>query len=401
MGTRPDGTVDRRHLRRKQKADLVKAVRNLERSRDTGTYQWTEDDPTLQKWVEHWLEAILPMTARRKTLSTYRSQMHAHLLPTLGQLRLSQLRPEHLEILYVTLSQHGRSTHTIRAVHRVARSALNEAVRRRRLLSNPALIARPPRLVETEVEPLTVDECHRVLAAAVAVRNSARWSLALALGLRQGEALGLIWTDIDFEVGTLKIRRSIQRWTYQHGCTRANGRPSCGHKRGADCPDRHDGGLRFVEPKTASSRRVIVLPMPLAADLKAHRARQAEERLVAGPAWTGNHDLVFATTNGEIIDPKQDGQEWKHLLRTAQVRAVRVHDARHTAATLLLLQETDLRTVMAIMGWTQLATAQRYTHAVDDLRRRAATKMGDMLWGTTPEPAGRLVSLQRGADREM
>jgi len=327
--------------------------------------------------------------------------MHAHLLPTLGQMRLSQLRPEHLKTLYVTLSQHGRSTHTIRAVHRVVRSALNEAVRRRRLISNPALIARPPRLIETEVDPLTVDECRRVLAAASTVRNGVRWSLALALGLRQGEALGLIWSDIDLEAGTLKIRRSVQRWTYQHGCPRLDGGPSCGHQRGADCPDRGDGGLRFVEPKTASSRRVMVLPTPLAADLKAHRARQAQERLAAGPAWIGDRDLVFATANGELIDPRQDGQEWKRLLRAAGVRAVRVHDARHTAATLLLLQQTDLRTVMAIMGWTQLATAQRYTHAVDDLRRRAATRMGDMLWGNTSEPARQLIPPRSGTGREM
>jgi integrase len=125
------------------------------------------------------------------------------------------------------------------------------------------------------------------------------------------------------------------------------------------------------------------------------------ERLVAWGPLTGEHDLVFATARGEIIDAKQDGQAWRRLLRVAEVCAVRVHDARHTAATLLLLQQTDLRTVMAIMGWTQLATAQRYTHAVDDLRRRAATKMGDMLWGTTPEPAGRLISLQSSIDSEM
>lgn len=136
----------------------------------------------------------------------------------------------------------------------------------------------------------------------------------------------------------------------------------------------------LIEPKTKASRRTIVLPSALRDELRAHRARQAEDRLKAGPYWNDDHDLVFATPEGDIVDPAQDHKSWKRLLVAAGVRTVRVHDARHTAATLLLLQETDLRTVMAIMGWTELATAQRYTHAVDELRQRAAAKMGAILW---------------------
>ena len=384
MGIRPDGTADRKHIRRKSKSDLTKAVRLLENSREDGTYDWTQDDPTVREWIDHWLDAIMSMSARRKTLATYRSQMDQHLLPTLGNYKLSDLRPEHFESLYVSLGRHGRSVHTIRAVHRVVRSALNEAVRRRRLMHNPALIARPPRLVETEIDPLSVDECRRVLTVARSSPNGARWSLALALGLRQGEALGLLWSDIDLDRGMLNIRRSAQRWTYRHGCA-IDDAPSCGRKRAGDCPERIDGGLRLVEPKTTSSRRSIVLPAPLVQELRSHRARQAEVRLAAGPAWVGPHDLVFATPHGEIIDAPNDTKAWKRLLESAGVRAVRVHDARHTAATLLLLQGTDLRTVMAIMGWTELATAQRYTHAVDDLRKRAANTMGDMLWPQTAQ----------------
>ncbi|UPK75311.1 tyrosine-type recombinase/integrase [Nocardioidaceae bacterium SCSIO 66511] len=125
-----------------------------------------------------------------------------------------------------------------------------------------------------------------------------------------------------------------------------------------------------------------MLPRPLRDELRAHRAEQARERLAAGPAWVGEHNLVFATEWGQVIDPVNDGQSWRRLLESAGVRKARVHDARHTAATLLLLEETDLRTVMAIMGWTELATAQRYTHAVDELRSRAAARMGSLLWSS-------------------
>ncbi|UPK75310.1 N-terminal phage integrase SAM-like domain-containing protein [Nocardioidaceae bacterium SCSIO 66511] len=218
MRIRADGSTERKHVRRKDRAELVKVVRGLERSRDNGSYAWTEDDPTLAQWIEHWLSAILPMSARPKTLATYRSQMVRHLLPALGHCRLSELRPEHLENLYISLGHDGASVPTIRAVHRVVRSALNEAIRRRRLLHNPAQVARPPRLIENEADPLTVDECRRVLEEAATKRNGPRWAIALSLGLRQGEALGLLWSDLDLDDGTLTVRRSAQRLTWQHGC---------------------------------------------------------------------------------------------------------------------------------------------------------------------------------------
>jgi integrase len=103
-------------------------------------------------------------------------------------------------------------------------------------------------------------------------------------------------------------------------------------------------------------------------------------RLAAGSDWDSTHDLVFPARSGRIVDPARDHTEWKALLQRAGVREVRLHDARHTAATLLLLQYVDIRTVMSIMGWTEMATAQRYTHAVDELRRRAARQMGALLW---------------------
>lgn len=384
MGVRPDGTSDRKHLRRKDPAELRKAVHALEVQRDTGAYRWTEDDPTLTVWVEHWLSAIVPMSARRKTIDTYTSQLTRHLLPSLGHMKLSNLRPEHFETLYVTLADHGRSPHTIRAVHRVTRSALNEAVRRRRLMHNPILVARPPRVESQEIDPLSPEECLKILGVTASTWNGPRWSLALALGLRQGEALGLLWEDVDLEAGTIKIRRASQRWVYRHGCGSCSGTPLCERKRGSDCPQRKDGGLRLVEPKTRASLRTIVLPDEATAELRRHRVSQAKARLAAGPAWVGQHDLVFATENGLIIDPGKDQLSWKAVLRAAGVRAVRVHDARHTAATLMLLQEIDIRTVMAVMGWTEMATAQRYTHAVDDLKRRAAKRMGSMLWPASP-----------------
>jgi len=189
-----------------------------------------------------------------------------------------------------------------------------------------------------------VTEAQHILAAAAGRRNGARFALALALGLRQGEALGLQWRDVDLDRGTLSVRRAIQRLVWQHGCG-----GTCGRKRGADCPGRHGGGLVVAEPKSRSGRRVVGLPAELVAALRAHRETQDAERELAADLW---HDggWVFAQPTGKPTDPRADYAEWQALLKTAGVRRARLHDARHTAATMLLVLKVPTRAVMDVMG---------------------------------------------------
>ena len=157
------------------------------------------------------------------------------------------------------------------------------------------------------------------------------------------------------------------------GCT--------GHAR--HCPQRQGGGLHFGEPKSQAGRRPIALPEPLVALLRSHRKAQAAERLRSGSSWEEN-DLVFCQPNGRPLDPDGHSKAWKKFLARAGVREARLHDARHTAATLLLVQGVDQRTVMAIMGWSEVSMTKRYQHVVPELRREAASRIREVLWG----PAG-------------
>lgn len=381
MGWRADGRPDRKHLRRKTRKEVVHAQRRLEEQRDRGEYIRSTKDATLDWWATHWLDELLPLAGRKaKTIDGYRSVLRVHVLPFLGDTKLSRLSAEDIRHRLAEMKRAGASPHTVKGTHRVLRSCLSSAVDTRRLVINPAKQVAVERPQETEVKPLTVEDASRILGVVAHRRNGARWSVALALGLRQGEALGLKWVDLDLEMETVVVRRSLRRETGRHGCVRDGaGAPSCGYKQGGRCPSRTQGGLVARTTKTGKSR-MVPLPPGLAPLLRTHKAAQAAERLQAGPLWH-EEDWVFATEFGTPVDPRRDWAEWKQVLSEAGVRDARVHDARHTAATLLLANGVDTRTLMDLLGWTEHRTAQRYAHVIDPMRREAMARMGGVLFG--------------------
>lgn len=182
----------------------------------------------------------------------------------------------------------------------------------------------------------------------------ALFTVALALGLRQGEALGLQWDAVDLQAGVLHVRVALQR---------------TGKK------------WHLVEPKSARSRRAIVLPRVAIVALRAHRVRQKRERLLAGGNWqeTG---FVFTTRVGTPIEPSNLTKEFKRVLKQAEVPDVRFHDLRHTAATFLLAQGVDPRTIMETLGHSQISlTLNTYAHVLPSLQREAADRMNRLLGG--------------------
>jgi integrase-like protein len=152
-----------------------------------------------------------------------------------------------------------------------------------------------------------------------------------------------------------------------------------------ECPQRTGGGWHFTRRKGVKAGQgkatlTLVLPAPLITQLRAHRLQQTAERLAAGSAWQ-DWDLVFCTPIGSPINSHDDWEDWHALLAEASVRTARVHDARHTAATLLLEQGIDIRVVQQILGHSQLSQTQRYTHVTAELSRHAADRMSEALWG--------------------
>ncbi len=355
MGTRPDGRPDRRHVTGTSQAAVTKKVQLLEQQRAEGRAAAAGmKSPTVAQWLDHWLDNIASRTLRPRTAEGYRSKINNHVIPVLGALKLDALQPEHLEALYRDLADgKGLAPNSVLQVHRIVSRALKVAVQRGKIRRNVATLVDAPRAERTEIQPLLPEQAHALVDAAAGLRNGARWSVALALGLRQGEALGVTWQDIDFNAATLTVRQALQRVKGQ--------------------------GLVLVPPKSAAGRRVVALPSPLLAGLRAHRAAQSKERLLAGELWQDN-DLAFCQPNGKPIDPRRDWADWKALLAAAGVREARLNDARHTAATLLIAQGVPERVVMQIMGHSQISLTHVYTHVLPSMARDAANRMGAALW---------------------
>ena len=131
--------------------------------------------------------------------------------------------------------------------------------------------------------------------------------------------------------------------------------------------------------KSRAGRRAVGIPAPLVEALRQHREAQRKEREIAGQLWVEG-DWVFAQQNGRPIDPRADHDAWKALLKEAGVRDARLHDARHTAATMLLVLGVPTRAVMEVMGWSQMAMTTRYQHLAPELIGGIASQVAGLLW---------------------
>ncbi|GHD70940.1 site-specific integrase [Streptomyces mirabilis] len=374
VGIRDDGTPDRRHVERKTRAEVTSAVSELEKQRDAKTVRKPGKAWTVKTWLTHWIESVAPLAVNDNTMVGYRVAVRKHLIPGLGAHRLDRLKPEHIEVFYANMQANGSKPGTAHQVHRTFRTALNEAVRRGHLGKNPVQLAKAPKTGEYEVEPYSVQEVQRLLKAADQHRNSARWAVALALGLRQGEVLGLKWEDVDLEGGFLVVRRSRHRPQYAHGCAEP-----CGRKAAGYCPQRRRTNPELSNTKSRAGRRAVGLPEQLVDLLRAHLKAQEAEQRAAGKGWEEN-SLVFPDEHGRSPSHRRDWAEWKSLLTEAQVRDGRLHDARHTAATVLLILGVPERAVMGLMGWSTTAMAARYQHMVDAVRADVARQVDGLIW---------------------
>lgn len=293
------------------------------------------DSHTVETWMAHWLDDIAPRRVRPSTLAGYRSKARNYIVPEIGRHRLAKLTPQHVRAMDKALAERDLSPATRLQAHAILSRALTVAHREGYVARNVAALVDPPTLKRDETEPLAVVEIAKVLAAAAGTPLESRWLVALMLGLRQGEALGLAWDDVDLDAGTLTVRRALQRVKGQ--------------------------GLVFVDPKSRKSKRTLPLPDTLAGSLRRHRDRPDRP-----PS-----ELVWCQWDGRPIDPRADWAAWSALLGQAGVRHVRLHDARHVAATVLAANGVPDVIVSAILGHAHVQVTHGYQHASLEMMRTA------------------------------
>lgn len=359
---------------------LRKARRDLDSAGDLPT-----SSPTLNQWLTYWLANVSAARVRPRTQLNRANDVRLHILPVIGKVRLESLTPEHVRRMHRSITDKGLSSTTALRCHRLLSVALRDAKRSGRVTRNVATreFMDAPRAAHVEAKTFTQDEALRLLATAAQAAGGERWATSLLTGARLGETIGLEWDRVQLD-GEAKMVLSwqLQRLTWSHGCGDRDGdRWPCGYRRAGSCHSRRieapagfemrpvHGGLHLVRPKTLTGWRVVPLVDPLWSILD-----RLHER--AGRPTSG---LVFTAPTGDPIDPRDDLDSWVDLLRTADVPRIRRHDARHTAATLLLALGIDPKVIAQILGHSSILTTRGYQHVNLQMARDALTKLGAYL----------------------
>jgi len=311
---------------------------------------------TVAGYLDEWLEHVVRPIVRPTTYAKYETFVRLYLKPGLGSKRLSRLTPPDVRLFLGRQREAGVSPARVQAMHSVLRAALEHAMREDLVLRNVARLVRVPTPPRRAFVPWTVQETLAFLAASKPDALAPAFVLLIALGLRRGEVLGLRWTDVDLDGRTLRIRQQLQR---------------------------SEGRLQLVEVKTQRSNRALPLPWLCIRALKKRKSAQAADRIAAGPSWQDT-GLVFTTHHGTAIEPRNLARSFHRISAVAGVPRIRVHDLRHMCSSFLAAQGVPARTIMEILGHSQIAvTMNVYTHVTSE-EQRQAMKLMDQLLG---EPA--------------
>ena len=304
------------------RAKLATAKANRE-----GGLAFEADKLVLGDYLDRWLTDSVKTTVKPITFENYQRQVRVHISPALGHLRLGKLSPANTQGLYRQKLDSGMSNSSVRQIHAVLHSALEQARRWRLVSENVAAATVPPKPRPKEIEPLDNRQARALLDAARGERLAALFVVAVTSGLRIGELLGLKWEDIDLERGTLRVARTLSR---------------------------AKSGPRFTTPKNGKGRSITLTSEAIEA-LRSHRKGQNEERLQMGTLWEGE-ELVFPSTTGRPLSRDSvDRRHFKPLLQHAGLPRITLHDLRHTCATLLLGQGINPKYVQELLGHASVA----------------------------------------------
>lgn len=306
----------------------------------------TKDFLTL--WLNTYAVNLSPTT-----YNGYRLIIENHLIPCLGSKELQKLQPLHIQ-KYYNEKRETLKGKTLLQHHRVLRKALDYAWKMQLISKNPADMVEAPRAQKYKAAVLEPKDVKKLLNAVHDTRFEVPTNLALALGLRLGEILGLRWSDVDFENGIINIEQNLVR---------------AGTK------------LIFKEPKTEESKRSISAPYDLLKLLKEHKKKQIELKIRSGGEYNNKHNLVCTRDSGEPLNTSSFSHAFGDFIKRRDIPHVRFHDLRHTNATLMLLSGTAPKVASSRLGHSTISiTMDLYSHVLKDMNKDAADKLNEVIY---------------------
>jgi integrase len=346
-----DGKRKRKSLYGRTRRDVATKLHDARQAVGEGR-PIANDRLTVGDYLDWWTIEHLPGRVGERTLPSYQ-QKARHMKRLLGAVPLARLTAAEVEHAFSQLAREGHTNGGVRGIRAVFRIAMKEAERKGILSRNVAALADGPRVTRREKDPLTLEEVKKIREGMRNDRLKPLFFVGLALGLREGEAFGLRWADVDLDQGTLTVNKQIQR------------------SKG--------GGYTFDDPKTLVSKAQLELSPGQVAKLKAHRRSLAKERLKAGTDWI-DLDLVFPNELGGPLDASNIRRHFHHVCDKVGVRRRRVHDWRVTAASFLADLNIHPDTAKQVLRHSETSTTLEYYTKSSSEKRKAAIEALDGLF---------------------
>ncbi len=348
IGRDSDGKRHRRFVSVKgTKAQAQQKLRELLTSLDKGIPLNTSK-ATLGEFLKRWLTDYAETNTGPRTVEGYREKINAYIIPNMGNVPLAKLTPQHVQSLYAEMLGRGLSPRTVLHAHRILRGALGHGLRWGLLMRNVCDAVDPPRPRRKEMTALDYPDVQRFLDVASGSPYGPLFFLAIYTGLRRSELLGLRWSAIDLGHRTMSITETLHV---------VKGK-----------------GLVSLEPKSDRSRRQVSLAPDASALLAGLKIKQREQTEIQGMEWRES-GYVFCHADGSPFYPNTVSKRFSELVKKARIPHVRLHDMRHTHATLMLKEGVNPRTVAERLGHSSVViTLDTYSHVLPGLQEEAALK---------------------------
>ena len=341
------GKQIQRSIMGKTQKEVAQKLKAATAALDAGTYK-APCKMSVGEWLDIWIAEYLN-NVKPLTQQNYAKQVNKHIKPALGATKLEALDAHTIQKFYNSLSESGLSPKTVKNIHGVLHSALQQAIANKYIQHNPTGACKLPKVVKPEIKPLEPDEIARMLQEAEKDDYCNLFIVAMFTGMRQGELLGLPWECVDFTNGIITVKQQLQ------------------------CKD----GLYFMEtPKNGKYR--TILPAPIVMDtLRREQQKQQMEKALAGEAWDNHFNLVFTDVLGKNLVRRTVVKHFKKITRRAGISDdARFHDLRHSFAVTSLYAGDDIKTVQANLGHaTAQFTLDTYGHVMQRMRRDSANRM--------------------------